>query len=230
MVAQPLRTNPPDKEEIKDSEGLISEVVSSLDNLEQLLLREQEERQSLMAPLANFGLKKSLEDRTIFCANCEANRTLSVSSSGVLSCSTCGSESWMYLPVTASVKQSVSIKGELTAVEDLTIEGRVEGRVELNDHNLWVGPHGIVVNADIHAKNVIVAGTVVGNIYASEMVQIKLSGKVEGNIRCSRIAIVDGATFKGRVTTEVRTNIAVGVGSPKVASPLPRRGHQSASA
>jgi cytoskeletal protein CcmA (bactofilin family) len=142
----------------------------------------------------------------VLCVDCDANRTLSISISGNLICSTCGSNNWMYLPVTANVKETVYIKGELTVEEDLTIEGYVEGRIELKDHNLWIGPNG-KVNAEIHAKSVIVAGSVVGDISASEMVEIKLSGSVVGNIECPRVSIVDGAKFKGGIDTETRANV-----------------------
>jgi cytoskeletal protein CcmA (bactofilin family) len=151
---------------------------------------------------SSSGVKRSLKDRVILCADCDATRTLSVSVSGNLVCSACGSDNWMHLPVTANVKETVSIKGELTVEEDLTIEGCVEGSVELKNHNLWIGLHG-KVGAEIHAKSVIVAGEVVGDIYADEMVEIKLSGSVRGNISCPRISIVDGAKFQGRINTEI---------------------------
>jgi cytoskeletal protein CcmA (bactofilin family) len=167
--------------------------------------------------LASSGFQRSLESRTVLCGNCETNRTLAVSSSGVLICSTCGSKNWMYLPVTASLKASVVVKGELVADEDLTIEGRAEGRVDLNGHTLWIASGG-TVRAEIYAKNVMVAGTVVGNIYATGAVQIKRSGSVEGNIRCSRISIVDGAAFRGRINTEARAYSARAFGSQKAAS------------
>ena len=149
------------------------------------------------------GVRRSLEDRIILCADCDATRTLSVSISGNLVCSACGSENWMHLPVTANVKESVSFKGELTVDEDLSIEGFVEGSIELKDHNLWIGPHG-KVKAKIHAKSVIVAGEVLGDIDAGELVEIKLSGSVRGNISCPRISIIDGAKFQGMINTEIR--------------------------
>jgi hypothetical protein len=64
-------------------------------------------------------------------------------------------------------KESFLIKGELRVEEDLTVDGRVEGRIDLGDHNLWVAPHG-EVNAVIHARNVIIAGALVGKITATE--------------------------------------------------------------
>jgi cytoskeletal protein CcmA (bactofilin family) len=146
-------------------------------------------------------LRRSLEDRIILCADCDAKHTLSVSTSGNLVCSACGSDNWMHLPMTATLKESVSIKGELTVEENLTIEGRVEGLIELRDHTLWISSSGRV-NAEIHAKSVIIAGEVIGNIFASEMVEIKSSGSMVGNMRCPRISIIEGAQFRGRINTE----------------------------
>ena len=151
---------------------------------------------------SSVGVKRSLADRVVLCADCDATRTLSVSTSGHLVCSACGSDNWMHLPMTAHVKETVSIKGELTVEEDLTVEGHVEGSVQLKDHNLWIGPSG-KVNAEIHAKSVIIAGAVIGNIFASELVEIRSSGSVLGNIRCPRISIVEGAKAKGSIDTEI---------------------------
>jgi len=120
----------------------------------------------------------------------------------------------MYVPVTAYVKKSVYIKGELTVEEDLAIEGHVEGRIELKDHNLWIGRSG-KVNAEIHAKSVIIEGNMMGRIYASDMVEIKLSGSVQGNIKCPRISIVDGAKFKGSIDTETRAGASTRLDLPK---------------
>lgn len=97
-----------------------------------------------------------------------------------------------------NIGKSVYIKGELTGDEDLTIEGRVEGKIELRDHNLVIGPNG-KISAAVNAKNVTVIGSVVGNICASEMVEIKSSGSVVGDIQSARLAIADGAHFKGSV-------------------------------
>src|SRR2546422_5675359 len=106
----------------------------------------------------------------------------------------------------AIVKETVSIKGELSVEEDLTIEGRVKGRIELKDHILWISPNGKVVDAQIHAGSVIIAGNVMGDISASEMVAIKSSGSMAGNIKCPRISIADGARFKGSIDTEAKAD------------------------
>ena len=161
----------------------------------------------MRAIASNSGVRRSLEDRVVLCADCDATRTLSLLISGNLVCSTCGSDNWMHLPMTANVKESVFIKGELTVEEDLTVEGRVEGKIELKDYNLWIGPQGKVY-AEIHAKSVIIAGDVIGNIIASEMVEIRLSGSVLGNIKCARISILDGAKFNGSIDSDAASDIA----------------------
>lgn len=109
---------------------------------------------------------------------------------------------------TAIIGQSIQIKGELTGSEDLTIEGKVEGKIELKDQNLIVGPNGSI-KADIMAKNITIAGEVVGNMTAEEKVEIKDSGRLNGNITAPRIAIADGAFFKGSVEMEKKvTSVA----------------------
>jgi len=164
-----------------------------------------------------LGVRRALEDRIILCADCDATRRLPTSNSGTLVCSTCGSDNWMHLPMTANVKKSIFIKGELNVEEDLTVEGRVEGKLELKDHNLWISPHG-TVKAEIHAKNVIIAGDVTGSIFASELVEIRLSGSVQGIIQCPRVLLVDGAKFTGRIDTEKTADVTAGLGLPKAQS------------
>src|SRR5690349_17786771 len=133
--------------------------------------------------ISSSGIRRSLEDRVVLCADCDATRTLTLLISGSLVCSTCGSDNWMHLPITANIKESFLIKGDLRVQEDLTVEGRVEGRIDLSGHNLWVAPHG-EVNAVIRAKGVIIAGALIGTITATEVVEIRLSGSVEASIRC----------------------------------------------
>lgn len=150
---------------------------------------------------SNSGMLRFLADRVILCADCDTSRSLSVSSSGRLVCSTCGSDNWIHLPTMATIGKSFLIKGELRADEDLTVEGSVEGKIELGDHSLWISPHGNV-RAEVRARDVIVAGTLIGRITASERVEIKMSASVEGSIKCPRVVIVDGARFNGMVSTD----------------------------
>jgi cytoskeletal protein CcmA (bactofilin family) len=97
-----------------------------------------------------------------------------------------------------NIGKSVVIKGELSGSEDLTIEGHVEGRIELRDNVLTIGPNG-KIRAEVFAKSVIVLGEVVGNVTASEKVDIRDAGSVDGDIISPRVAIAEGAHFRGSV-------------------------------
>lgn len=97
-----------------------------------------------------------------------------------------------------NIGKSVVIKGELNGSEDLTIEGHVEGKIELRDHVLTIGPNG-KIKAEIYAKAVIVLGEVSGNVSATEKVDIRDRGSVDGDIVSPRVAIAEGAHFRGSV-------------------------------
>jgi cytoskeletal protein CcmA (bactofilin family) len=98
----------------------------------------------------------------------------------------------------ANIGKSVVIKGELNGSEDLTIEGHVEGKIELRDHVLTIGPNG-KIKAELFAKAVVVLGEVIGNVSATEKVDIRENGSVEGDITSPRVAIAEGAHFRGSV-------------------------------
>jgi cytoskeletal protein CcmA (bactofilin family) len=97
-----------------------------------------------------------------------------------------------------NIGKSVVIKGELNGSEDLTIEGQVEGTIQLRDHILTIGPNG-KIKAQIFAKQVIVLGSVNGNVTATEKVDIRDNGSVDGDIISPRVAIAEGAHFRGSV-------------------------------
>jgi cytoskeletal protein CcmA (bactofilin family) len=97
-----------------------------------------------------------------------------------------------------NIGKSVVIKGELNGSEDLTIEGHVEGTIQLKDHVLTIGPNG-KIKAQVFAKAVIVLGEVTGNVTASEKVDIRDNGSVDGDIISPRVAIAEGAHFRGSV-------------------------------
>jgi len=97
-----------------------------------------------------------------------------------------------------NIGKSVVIKGELNGSEDLTIEGHVEGTIQLRDHVLTIGPNG-KIKAQVFAKMVIVLGEVQGNVTASDKVDIRDNGSVEGDLIAPRIAIAEGAHFKGSI-------------------------------
>ena len=97
-----------------------------------------------------------------------------------------------------NIGKSVVIKGELSGSEDLTIEGQVEGRIELKQNVLTIGPNGRI-KAEIFAKSIVVQGEVHGNITASERADIRDNGSVDGDLSAPRIAIADGAHFRGSI-------------------------------
>src|SRR5258705_2314597 len=97
-----------------------------------------------------------------------------------------------------NIGKSVVIKGELNGSEDLTVEGHVEGKIELRDHVLTIGPNG-KIKAQVFAKAVIVLGEVNGNVTATEKVDILDCGSVDGDIVSPRVAIAEGAHFRGTV-------------------------------
>ena len=96
------------------------------------------------------------------------------------------------------IGKSVVIKGELNGSEDLMIEGQVEGKIELRQHVLTVGPHGRI-RAEVFAKSVVVLGEVIGNIKATDKVAIQDKGAVEGDITAPKVAIAEGSRFRGSV-------------------------------
>jgi len=98
----------------------------------------------------------------------------------------------------ANVGQSVVFKGELSGDEDLAVEGRIEGRIDLPEHRLTIGEHGRA-QAEIQAKTVIVLGHVVGNVLATERCEVHASGVVEGDIHAPRLVIEEGAVVNGAV-------------------------------
>jgi len=98
----------------------------------------------------------------------------------------------------ALLGKSVIVKGEIHGREDLTIDGEVEGSIELQEHRLTIGPNA-KVSATVKAREVIVLGTLHGNVETRDRVEIRKEAKLVGDIRTARIVIEDGAYFKGAV-------------------------------
>jgi cytoskeletal protein CcmA (bactofilin family) len=120
-----------------------------------------------------------------------------------------------------NIGKSVVIKGELNGSEDLTIEGHVEGKIELKDHVLTIGPNG-KIKASVFAKSVIVLGEVHGNVTASEKVDIRDNGSVDGDIVSPRVAIAEGAHFRGSVDMQRKAGQAQAQAKPAQAqTPAP---------
>src|SRR5262245_34981914 len=116
--------------------------------------------------------------------------------------------------------RSVFVKGEITGSEDLTVDGQVDGRIDLSNHALTVGPNATVC-ADITAKIVMVFGSVLGTVTAHDKIEIRRSGSVEGNVSCARLVVQDGAILCGKIETRgERRRVAVADSAPQVLAPV----------
>ena len=114
----------------------------------------------------------------------------------------------------ASIGKSVTIKGQIFSREDLIVDGEIEGAIELNEHRLTVGPNGRV-RAGIKAREIVVLGTIDGNVEALDKIDIRKDAKLVGDIKTARIIIEDGAYFKGSI--DIVKNE-----SPKPTAPRPQ--------
>ena len=121
-----------------------------------------------------------------------------------------------------NIGKSVVIKGELSGSEDLTIEGEVDGKIELRQNVLTIGPNG-KIKAQVFAKSVVVQGEVHGNITATEKVDIRDSGSVDGDVVAPRVSISDGAHFRGSIDMqragEKRPDVKASEAKPAAATP-----------
>jgi cytoskeletal protein CcmA (bactofilin family) len=109
----------------------------------------------------------------------------------------------------ANIGKSVSINGELSGSEDIYVDGQLEGSIQLPGNSVTVGPNGRV-KANITAKNLTVGGTLDGNVHASERTELRKTAVVNGDVQTRRIAIEEGAYFKGKLEI---------LGEPKASTP-----------
>ena len=98
----------------------------------------------------------------------------------------------------ANIGKTILIKGEISGQEDVYVDGQIEGSVQLLGNSLTIGPNGRV-HASVAAKNVTVGGSLEGNIQASERTEMRKSAVVNGDVQTRRIAIEEGAFFKGKL-------------------------------
>ena len=128
-----------------------------------------------------------------------------------------------------NIGKSVVIKGELNGSEDLTIEGQVEGKIELRQNVLTIGPNGRI-KAQVFAKAVIILGEVTGNVTASEKVDIRDNGSVDGDIASPRVAIAEGAHFRGSIDMQKGGTTQKTEGKPAAAAAASSSAQQSTPA
>ena len=98
----------------------------------------------------------------------------------------------------ANIGKSISIRGDLTGNEDMLIEGKVEGKVELPNNQLTIGADG-TVKAEIHAKSVVIVGHVIGNVFGTERVELHATGRVEGDVTAPKLIVAEGAHLNGAI-------------------------------
>lgn len=101
---------------------------------------------------------------------------------------------------TAWIGQGVVIEGRVISSQDLRIDGRVDGTIEVGEHMLTVGARA-AVKANLVARSILISGTVIGNVTATARVDLQATGSVEGDISTPRLVMVDGAVIKGKVKT-----------------------------
>ena len=124
----------------------------------------------------------------------------------------------------ACISQGIKIKGEVTGSEDLFVDGIVDGKLNLSNGSLTIGPNGHV-KADVHAREVIVRGKIEGKVTGRDKVQLWSTGQITGEVQTDRLAIEDGALLSGKVEagrqtskpTEVRVSAATATTTGKVA-------------
>lgn len=126
----------------------------------------------------------------------------------------------------AALGKNVTVKGQIFAREDLTIDGEVEGTVECHEHRLTIGPNARV-QAGLKAREIIIQGSIQGNVDATDKIDIKKEAKLVGDIKTSRIVIEDGAYFKGSIDISKATSRPTPQASPSAtvapvaAAPVP---------
>lgn len=126
----------------------------------------------------------------------------------------------------AVIGKAVLVKGQILSREDLYVDGEVDGSIEMQEHRLTVGPNG-KVQASVKAREIVVLGTVHGNVEAADKIDIRKDAKLVGDIKTSRIVIEDGAYFKGSIditrTEPAKAAVKVPAAAPQapVQTPLP---------
>lgn len=104
----------------------------------------------------------------------------------------------------AVIGPKIKFKGELIGEEDLLVQGEIEGTIDLKSHNLTVGKQG-VLKANAVAKTIVIEGNVEGDLFGEEKIVIKESSNVSGNIVAERVALEDGAKFRGSIDMNTKT-------------------------
>ena len=100
--------------------------------------------------------------------------------------------------ISAWIGTALIVQGKVISSQDLTIDGKVEGTIELGDHGLTIGS-GAEIKADLVAQTITISGAVTGNVTATSVVDLRSTGSVDGDITTPRLIMADGAVIKGKV-------------------------------
>ena len=100
----------------------------------------------------------------------------------------------------AWIGQGVVVEGKITSAQDLRIDGKVEGTIEVGNHGLIIGASA-AVKADLAARTILICGAVIGNVRAAERLDVQATASVEGDLTAPRLVVIDGALVKGKVET-----------------------------
>lgn len=121
----------------------------------------------------------------------------------------------------AVIGPSIVIKGDLIGKEDVLVQGRVEGSIELHRHSLTVGDQG-VVKANVQARDITVEGAMEGDLRGEELITVKKTGDFRGSATAPRVSLEDGCKFKGSIDMDVDLKPAAVAAAPTPA-PAPKR-------
>ena len=132
----------------------------------------------------------------------------------------------------ALIGPSIKIEGSLLGGEDLVVEGRVEGKIDLAEHSVTIGASGRI-KADIQGRSIVVMGEVEGNLYGSEQIILRQASKVRGNLVAPRVSLEDGSNFKGSIdmtskpAAEAKPPSADNAAAKPQSQPVPRTGDKA---
>jgi cytoskeletal protein CcmA (bactofilin family) len=98
----------------------------------------------------------------------------------------------------AWIGEALTVEGKVISTQDLSIDGRVEGTIELGNHGLTIGTSASI-QADLVADAITISGAVIGNVTASKIVDLRATGSVNGDIVAPKLIVADGAVIKGKV-------------------------------
>ncbi len=100
--------------------------------------------------------------------------------------------------VSAWIGQGVVVEGRITSAQDLRIDGKVEGTIEVGDHGLIIGASA-AIKANLAARSILISGNVIGNVTASDRIDVQATASIEGDVRAPRLVLVEGAVLRGKV-------------------------------